>query len=821
MREAKPMVKGKRDPAGAARLAALAVRMRSELESDILPFWLPYRDLRGGGFFGLVRNDGSRDERSPKGLVMHSRFLWAYSAAYRRYGTVAYREAARSARDFLCGALYDAEAGGFWWAVDADGVPLRREKLVYGQAFAIYGLAEWFAATADREALELALETWGLLESRARDRAAGGYFEACDEEWKGPLVLALSEADVACDKSMNANLHVLEAFSALYSATGRPAVRESLASLLDVYAEKAFAGGGHLSLYFDAAWKSHTDHVSWGHDIESAWLMAEASRSLYGDAGTAAAPPTVAKAIERAREASLAALGEFGGSLPREKAHGRIDAQRDWWAQAEGVVGMVDAWQDTGDGRYLDAAERLWDYIETTLIDRSGGEWFWGAGSDGKPLADKPKGGMWKTCYHDGRACLEVTARADRSAPSAALPRADSLFERRKAAVLRGYEELLAQGNEPVLPGNGIFERYRRPILTAAHVPPSWRYDFDPDANPSFMERLGANAVFNAGAIKLDGRYHLVCRVEGWDRKSFFALAESPDGIHGFRFVGEPLLLGDLSEGGGKAPPETNVYDMRLTAHEDGWIYGIFCAERKDPAAPKGDCSQATASAGIVRTRDLREWERLPDLDSPSPQQRNVVLHPEFVKGRYLLYTRPQDGFIETGSGGGICVGFSDTMTRCRVTDERVLDPTAYHTIKETKNGAGAPPMRTTEGWLHIAHGVRNTVAGLRYVLYAFLCALDDPARVVARPGGYLIAPEGEERVGDVSNVVFSNGAIADEDGRLLIYYASSDTRLHVAETSVDRMLDYVLNTPPDGLRSRASVESRIALIRKNAGMGD
>jgi 4-O-beta-D-mannosyl-D-glucose phosphorylase len=263
--------------------------------------------------------------------------------------------------------------------------------------------------------------------------------------------------------------------------------------------------------------------------------------------------------------------------------------------------------------------------------------------------------------------------------------------------------------------------------------------------------------------------------------------------------------------------PETNVYDMRLTEHEDGWIYGIFCAERKDPSAPAGDTSMATASAGIVRTKDLRSWERLPDLETASAQQRNVVLHPEFVKGKYLLYTRPQDGFIETGTGGGICVGFSDSMTRARVTDERVLDPKLYHTIKEVKNGAGAPPIKTSEGWLHIAHGVRTTAAGLRYVIYAFLTALDDPSRVIASPGGYLIAPDGEERVGDVSNVVFTNGAIADLDGRLLIYYASSDTRLHVAESTVDRMLDYVRNTPPDGLRSRASVESRIALIRRNA----
>jgi 4-O-beta-D-mannosyl-D-glucose phosphorylase len=383
--------------------------------------------------------------------------------------------------------------------------------------------------------------------------------------------------------------------------------------------------------------------------------------------------------------------------------------------------------------------------------------------------------------------------------------------ESRRKALIREHEALARRRNERVEPGNGIYWRYRRPVLTAAHVPLEWRYDFDPARNPYFMERLGVNAVFNAGAIKRGGEYFLAARVEGWDRKSFFALARSPNGVDNFRFVGEPILLGDADS------PETNVYDMRLVEHEDGWIYGTFCAERKDPAAPAGDTSMATASAGIVRTKDLEHWERLPDLKTASAQQRNVALHPEFVKGKYLLYTRPQDGFIETGTGGGICVGYSDSMTDARVEDERVLDPKLYHTVKEVKNGAGAPPIKTPEGWLHVAHGVRNTAAGLRYVVYAFLASLDDPARVIASPGGYLIAPEGEERVGDVSNVVFTNGAIADPGGRLLIYYASSDTRLHVAETTVDRMLDYLRNTPPDGLSSRASVEARIALIRRNA----
>ena len=386
-----------------------------------------------------------------------------------------------------------------------------------------------------------------------------------------------------------------------------------------------------------------------------------------------------------------------------------------------------------------------------------------------------------------------------------------STFATRRAHVEREYNELIHQHNQAVLPGNGIFTRYANPVLTAGHVPPSWRYDYDPKTNPHFMERLGINAVFNAGAIAFGGRYYVVARVEGWDRKSFFALAESPDGIHDFRFVGEPLLLDDGKD------PETNVYDMRLTAHEDGWIYGVFCAERKDPSAPPGDTSSATATAGLVRTKDLVKWERLADLKTKGAQQRNVVLHPEFVGGQYFFYTRPQDGFIDTGSGGGICTGVSKSMNPAIVNEETLLDPKVYHTIKEVKNGAGAPPIKTAAGWLHIAHGVRNTAAGLRYVIYAFLTDLRDPSKTIATPGGYLLAPEGEERTGDVSNVVFTNGLVADPDGRVLIYYASSDTRLHVAESSVEQLVDYVFHTPADGLRSRTSVETRLALIRKNA----
>jgi 4-O-beta-D-mannosyl-D-glucose phosphorylase len=383
-------------------------------------------------------------------------------------------------------------------------------------------------------------------------------------------------------------------------------------------------------------------------------------------------------------------------------------------------------------------------------------------------------------------------------------------FRRRKAALEKEYRALIERKNAPILPGNGIFERFRNPVLTARYIPLSWRFDFNPETNPYLMERLGVNAVFNAGALKLDGLYCLVCRVEGWDRKSFFAVARSSHPAEGFRFDEEPILLDENPD------PDINVYDMRLTRHEDGWIYGIFCSERKDPAAPKGDTSRAVAAAGIVRTHDLLSWERLPDLVTVSPQQRNVVLHPELVRGKYFLYTRPQDGFIDTGSGGGICWGLAEDITKARVDRETLLDPKEYHTVKETKNGAGAPPVKTPKGWLHIAHGVRNTAAGLRYVLYALLTDLSDPGKIVARPGGYLIAPEGEERVGDVPNVCFSNGVIADDDGTLYIYYASADTRMHAAKTSVGRMLDYCLNTPEDRLRSRTSVEARLNLLKAN-----
>lgn len=384
------------------------------------------------------------------------------------------------------------------------------------------------------------------------------------------------------------------------------------------------------------------------------------------------------------------------------------------------------------------------------------------------------------------------------------------LFEEACRIELRKQEELLGRKNRKSSDYNGIFDRYADPVLTRHHVPLSWRYDFNEQTNPFFMERLGINAVFNSGAIWLNGKFCLVARVEGNDRKSFFAVAESDSGTEGFRFWDYPILLPDTD------PDETNVYDMRLTRHEDGWIYGVFCSEGKDPDAPRGDLSAAVAKAGIVRTKDLKTWERLPHLKTISPQQRNVVLHPEFVGGKYAFYTRPQDGFIDTGSGGGICFGLSDSMENPVVLEEKLVSPRQYHTITEAKNGAGAVPIKTERGWIHIAHGVRNTAAGLRYVIYLFVTDLALPDKVIASPSGYLLAPLGEERIGDVSNVTFTNGAIDLPNGDIYLYYASSDTRLHVATTTKERLLDYALNTPSDPLRSVECVKQRMALISRN-----
>ena len=382
-------------------------------------------------------------------------------------------------------------------------------------------------------------------------------------------------------------------------------------------------------------------------------------------------------------------------------------------------------------------------------------------------------------------------------------------YNNRLHILKKEHESLISRKNKMIFSENGIFERYKYPILTAAHTPLEWRYDLNPETNPYLMERIGVNATMNSGAIKWNGKYLIIVRVEGNDRKSFFAIAESPNGIDNFRFWEYPIHLPDTD------PSETNVYDIRLTTHEDGWIYGIFCSESLDPNAAPGDLSSAIAKAGIVRTKDLKSWERLPNLISQS-QQRNVVLHPEFVNGKYALYTRPQDNFIDAGNGGGIGWALIDDITHAEVKEEIIINHRHYHTIKEVKNGEGPHPIKTPKGWLHLAHGVRACAAGLRYVLYLYMTSLEDPTKIIAETGGYLIAPVDEERIGDVSNVLFSNGWIADEDGTVYIYYASSDTRMHVATSTVDRLIDYCLHTPADGLRSAASVENICKLIEAN-----
>jgi 4-O-beta-D-mannosyl-D-glucose phosphorylase len=383
-------------------------------------------------------------------------------------------------------------------------------------------------------------------------------------------------------------------------------------------------------------------------------------------------------------------------------------------------------------------------------------------------------------------------------------------FDERRRQIFDDHERLLARPNEPVECSNGVVQRWRHPVLTAAHTPPFWRYDFDPAINPLLLERIAVNAVFNPGAIFLDGKFCLMARVEGADRKSFFAVAESESGVDAFRFRDRPVVMPETAD------PDVNVYDMRLVEHEDGWIYGLFCTERKDPGARRGDLSSAVAQCGIARTHDLETWERLPDLRTPSPQQRNVVLHPRFVDGSYAFYTRPQDGFIEAGSGGGIGWGLSERIDPAVIEREVIVHDRAYHTISELKNGLGPAPIRTADGWLQLAHGVRGTAAGLRYVLYAFMTDLAEPWRLTHAPGGYLLAPVGDEYVGDVSNVVFSCGWIERPDGALFLYYASSDTRCHVATTTVDRLVDYCRNTPPDPLRTAACVLQRLELIERN-----
>lgn len=801
----------------------LAREVYQELTGNILPFWLnKARDVKTGGFYGRLDNCNNGDAEAPRSVVMTARHLWAYSAASRFLKEPSLLAGADYAYSYLVRNYIDEQHKGVYWAVAPDGKPTDARKQIYGEAFAIYGLSEYacalrdFSRVSDSDAvLESALSIFEMLETHARDKTHGGYCEALSAEWQTIEDKRLSLEDMNCEKSMNTNLHVLEAFTSLLRAVKLLCsseeliiveVKEALESLIITTIEHILGSDAHLRLFFTEKWDVLGDTVSFGHDIEASWLLWEAVVEIENKTLIEKIRPLVLKIAE----ASLAqGFDSVTGALENEIHAGNRDTTRIWWCQAEALVGFFNAYQLSKDDRFLSAALSEWRWIRNTQKDPAGGDWFWAVSKDGRPDLSQLKGGNWKTPYHNARCCMELLKRLEET-------RLSDYFERRLALLKAEHIALIQRKNIPVeldengAVGNGVYKRFKYPVVTAGHIPLFWRYDLDRKTNPYLMERMGVNAAFNAGAIKQDGLYYLVVRVEGADRKSFFAVAESPNGIDGFTFHDYPVVLMQDEN------PDVNVYDMRLTKHEDGWIYGVFCSERKDPSAAADDVSSAVASAGIVRTHDLKTWIRLPNLKTASPQQRNVVLHPEFVNGKYLLYTRPQDGFIETGSGGGICAGFADSMECAEVKEEILLDEKVYHTIKEAKNGAGAPPVKTRRGWLHIAHGVRNTAAGLRYVLYAFVTALDDPFKVIAAPGGYLIAPEHEERVGDVSNVVFTNGVIAEENGRLLIYYASSDTRLHVAESTVDRLLDYCFNTPPDPLTSQGSVQQRIDLINKN-----
>jgi 4-O-beta-D-mannosyl-D-glucose phosphorylase len=769
----------------------LKQEIKNELENRILPFWTKLKDDENGGFYGLADFKGNVDKRSSKGCILNSRILWFFSSTYQLTKDQSALECARHAYKFLVESFLDTHDGGLYWSVDYRGTPEDDRKHVYTQSFGIYALAQYYLSCGDESARTLAMQLFNLIEKKCRDE--GGYLEEFDRDWHGQDNIMLSEHDVLSARTMNTNLHLMEAYTTLYEATMDKKVGASLKELLNVVQTKLYNEKDHtLKVFFDRNWNETLDIRSYGHDIEASWLIDRASEALHEQH----LPLTleIADAIYRTAYSPEGVINET--------VNGVTDRHRIWWVQAESVVGFFNAYCKSKDKHYLDATLQLWEFIRASFFDEATGEWFSELDETNRAV-DIPVASAWKCPYHNGRMCLELMKMIDGLDNG-------SVFTQRYKSEQERFEILIKRKNRVTDEYNGIYARYADPVLTREFVPLTWRYDLDEKRNPNFQERLGVNAVFNPGAIKMYGKFCLVARVEGSDRKSFFGIAESENGIDGFRFRDYPILLPD-SDG-----EETNVYDMRLTRHEDGWIYGIYCAERKDPDAVAGDLSSAVAQAAIVRTHDLENWERLPYLQTPSPQQRNVVLHPEFVGGKYCFYTRPMDSFIESGSGSGICVGYCEDIKNPVIEKETVLNKRRYHTITESKNGEGCVPIKTPRGWIHIAHGVRNTAAGLRYVVYLYMTALDDIERVIAEPSGYLIAPYGEERIGDVSNVVFSNGAIVHENGDVYIYYASSDTRAHVATTTVNRLLDYAFNTPTDPLNSADCVRQRISLIQRN-----
>jgi 4-O-beta-D-mannosyl-D-glucose phosphorylase len=770
----------------------MAEEMREHLEHKLLPFWEGLKDDKYGGYYGYVGHDLKVDKTAEKGVILNSRILWFFSNACITLKQDELLSYARHGYEFLKNHCLDGEAGGVYWSVNYDGSPKDQTKHTYNQAFAVYALSSYYEASGNREALDLAYELYDKIENSCH--SGEGYGEAYDRYFQLVRNEKLSEHGVMAEKTMNTLLHVMEAYTELYRVDQAHRVEVRLKYILDQFANHVYnPQKRRQEVFFDQNWNSLMDLHSYGHDIESSWLLDRCVEVLKDKEYEKKLLP-ITKVL--AEEIYKKAYKEH--SLMNECDNGAEDRDRIWWVQAEAVVGFLNAGEKEPDNnRYLIAAQDIWGYIKERLMDkRPGSEWFLRLYGGEIPSEKDPIVEPWKCPYHNGRMCMEVIKRLGIIHP--------------RYEIERDRQELLLERNNIKSDRyNGIYDRYEYPVLTREHVPLTWRYDIDWNTNPFFMERLGINAVMNAGAIELNGKYYLLARVEGNDRKSFFAVAESDTGIDGFRFWEEPVYLPDT------CPEETNVYDMRLTKHEDGWIYGVFCSESHDSSS--SDLSAAVAAAGIGRTKDLRCWERLDNLKTlQSPQQRNVLLHPEFVNGCYAFYTRPMDDFIDTGNGGGIGFGLCKDICHGVIEEEIMTSRRRYHTITEAKNGAGAVPIKTSKGWIHIAHGVRNTAAGLRYVLYAFATDLKEPSKVIAQPSGLLLGPRDGERIGDVSNVVFTNGAIARENGDVYLYYASSDTRVHVAVTTVEKLMDYVFQTPEDPLRSADCVKQRISLIHKN-----
>ncbi len=801
------------------------------LTKKIIPFWSGMRDDEYGGFFGYKGYDLATDRQAVKGCILNSRILWFFSNAYMlfkgdevkalgsaqensRYAAICLGNA-QHAYEFMLDNCIDKVYGGVLWSVNYDGSIADDTKHTYNQAFSIYALASYYDATGDISAYSKAIEIMDVIESRCIDNV--GYLEAFNRNFTPASNEKLSENGVEAEKTMNTLLHVFEAYTELlrvsrkHSETGYTGIVARVAGrlrfMLNIVADKIYNPElKRQEVFFDRNYNSLIDLHSYGHDIETSWLIDRGLEILDDDDFTARLAPVTKALAER-----IYSRAYINHSLLNECERGTDNLHRIWWVQAEAVVGFMNAAQKfesdpaSTNHKFFAAALDVWKFIQEKLTDtREGSEWFWELDANLNPIPGRPIVEPWKCPYHNGRMCIEMIKRL--AVTDIDMPEMHPDYYRAQAA----YEEALAKKNSiDTTFRNGIYDRWVNPVVTRDNIPVFWRYDLNPETNPFFEERLGVNATMNSGAIKFNGKYCLVVRVEGNDRKSFFAVAESDNGVDGFKFRDYPILLPDT------CPEETNVYDMRLTAHEDGWIYGVFCSESHDDSS--NDLSAAVAAAGIVRTKDLEHWERLDNLKTlNSPQQRNVVLHPEFINGKYAFYTRPMDDFIDTGSGGGIGFGLCDDICHAVIDEEIITSRRKYHTITEVKNGAGAVPIKTDRGWIHIAHGVRNTAAGLRYVIYAFATALDDPAKVIAEPSGLLIGPRGSERVGDVSNVTFTNGAIVDDDGKVFIYYASSDTRMHVATTTVEKLVDYVFNTPEDPLRSVKCVEQRCELIRKN-----